>query len=654
MINVDLDSCFEQALAYLTINCTLINDLGLLHGKMGIAIFFAHYSQKTQNREYKELAENIIEDICENLNCDMPIQLESGLCGIGWGIEYLVQQGFIEGEADEILADIDQKVSTINPMNMTDLSFHNGLLGIAFYVLTRLKSPNRKNSKVPFNEAYIACLYQALHKKELTDSSKISRMISCECSTSANLTSCLDFSQIPLLNSYPYENKSLGIDKGLAGVLLKFILFSPITLLPKKEHCNMDFNKSIYIFFEECTGQCYGLGTYLRQLSECLNQVDWNVTIVTLRTSRTSSILIEFRNNIRYVYIGNSIYKLKGEEWQEYFSIYYRNVLPIILSISNSEDKNLFILNNMHMHILAEGIKRVFPHAKIIASVHYMDWAWILSGNRNRLSEILSNPADRRYNLVSTVFNENMKFLSACDLIMVPARHTCDTLCRIGKLSLGKLRIIPHGIRDERNLPTIAEKKQLRLKYGFDLEKKLLVYAGRVEELKGISLLAEAFSNLSCIYPDIQLIVIGDGDFQLVQSRVLFCSSKVTLTGFLKKQEYYDFLSMSDIGILPSLYEEFGYVALDMMMVGLPLVVGNNSGLEEIVRHNENGYVLNLRQSSEERKYNIREIERILKLLINSPFICKKWGENSRKIFEKTFQLSIYNNNLKSIIEECQ
>jgi lantibiotic modifying enzyme len=94
-------------------NSNKISDVGLLNGKMGIVIFFAHYAQYTGLQRYDEFAENLLDEIYDALGRNSPIDFQSELCGIGWGIEYLVQNGLMAGNTDEILEDIDKKIMRI-------------------------------------------------------------------------------------------------------------------------------------------------------------------------------------------------------------------------------------------------------------------------------------------------------------------------------------------------------------------------------------------------------------------------------------------------------------------------------------------------------------------------------------------------------------
>jgi glycosyltransferase involved in cell wall biosynthesis len=60
---------------------------------------------------------------------------------------------------------------------------------------------------------------------------------------------------------------------------------------------------------------------------------------------------------------------------------------------------------------------------------------------------------------------------------------------------------------------------------------------------------------------------------------------KITFAGLLEKNELYELYHIADIGIAPSLFELFGYVAVEMMIHKLPIVVTATSGQNEVVDH---------------------------------------------------------------------
>ena len=69
--------------------------------------FFFCCARITNNRFYESFAEELVEDVCGHLTFDLAVDFADGLCGIGWSVEFLKRLGFVEGDTDEILEEID-------------------------------------------------------------------------------------------------------------------------------------------------------------------------------------------------------------------------------------------------------------------------------------------------------------------------------------------------------------------------------------------------------------------------------------------------------------------------------------------------------------------------------------------------------------------
>lgn len=67
----------------------------------------------------------------------MPVGLEYGLAGIGYGTALLHSLGILEGDIAGSLAEIDRKIMERDPRRMTDMSLHSGAMGIRLYMALR-------------------------------------------------------------------------------------------------------------------------------------------------------------------------------------------------------------------------------------------------------------------------------------------------------------------------------------------------------------------------------------------------------------------------------------------------------------------------------------------------------------------------------------
>lgn len=108
----DQINLLSKIIKALTINGNFVDSLGLGDGKMGIALLFFNYYRNFQKTDYEKYANNLLEDIYEQITIKTSLDFTSGLTGIGWGIEYLAKSNFIEGDTDEILDEIDKAVNS--------------------------------------------------------------------------------------------------------------------------------------------------------------------------------------------------------------------------------------------------------------------------------------------------------------------------------------------------------------------------------------------------------------------------------------------------------------------------------------------------------------------------------------------------------------
>lgn len=147
------------------------DELGLYNGKLGLSIYFYFLSRYIDNIWYEKFADELLENVCKILTADSPIRFSNGLCGIGWGIEFLKHYKFIENNTDEILAEVDEVVMQRDLLRINDDSLSNGLRGIIAYVRARLDSKRTVYKKI-FDDNYLNDLDMRCQKMGIDWTSK--------------------------------------------------------------------------------------------------------------------------------------------------------------------------------------------------------------------------------------------------------------------------------------------------------------------------------------------------------------------------------------------------------------------------------------------------------------------------------------------------
>jgi hypothetical protein len=137
-IKLKIHQRLQRIANVLLLNASFIDNIGLLNGKMGIAIFFYQYGRYSNNKIYTDYAGELIDEIYEEINTNTSIDFVNGLTGIGWGIGYLIENKFVDADSDEALAEIDDAVysSMLNSPVLHDNG--NDLFGYGLYFISRL------------------------------------------------------------------------------------------------------------------------------------------------------------------------------------------------------------------------------------------------------------------------------------------------------------------------------------------------------------------------------------------------------------------------------------------------------------------------------------------------------------------------------------
>jgi len=144
----------------LLLNASFTDNLGLLNGKMGIAIFFYQYARYTGNKVYEDYAGELIDEIYGEINNSTPVGFSNGLMGIGWGIEYLVRNGYVDADTDEALPEIDNAVYRSSLHRPFLLDSGDDLFSYGLYYVTRLmgREDDNDNLKTLFKKQHLIYL----------------------------------------------------------------------------------------------------------------------------------------------------------------------------------------------------------------------------------------------------------------------------------------------------------------------------------------------------------------------------------------------------------------------------------------------------------------------------------------------------------------
>jgi lantibiotic modifying enzyme len=116
--------------------------LSLFNGKAGDSLFHMYHSFEYRNDDHNQKAIGLISEIFESVSKGFSNHLfAGGLAGIGWLIEFLEQNEFLEADTNEIIGELDEYLSPlmIKEIKSGNFDYLHGAGGIALYLLKRMK-----------------------------------------------------------------------------------------------------------------------------------------------------------------------------------------------------------------------------------------------------------------------------------------------------------------------------------------------------------------------------------------------------------------------------------------------------------------------------------------------------------------------------------
>lgn len=208
-------------------------------------------------------------------------------------------------------------------------------------------------------------------------------------------------------------------------------------------------------------------------------------------------------------------------------------------------------------------------------------------------------------------------------------------------ISEENIDIIPHGI--DINLFKPSDPSELIQKYNL-LNKKIILYVGRLFKGKRIDILVNAFLLLKDEIPKAILIIAG-GDYgykttleNLIKKYNL--QKRVILLGFVPKNELSMIYSMANAVVIPSKSETFGNVVVEANACEKPVIASNHWGPKEIILDGKTGFLIefeDVETMKEKIVYLLEDENRQLQMGKYAREHVKKnysWEINAKKHYE--------------------
>jgi glycosyltransferase involved in cell wall biosynthesis len=219
--------------------------------------------------------------------------------------------------------------------------------------------------------------------------------------------------------------------------------------------------------------------------------------------------------------------------------------------------------------------------------------------------------------------------------IVVPGTKHREFFTQLGVES-DKIFIMPNVSNIECSDDDEANKELIQKELKLE-DKKVVLFVGRLIDLKGVDYLIEAFHKLLSRQDNAVLLVVGEGpEKQKLESmaRDLDIMDRVIFTGNIDNKLLGGYYLASDVFVLPSITTYFAdacpLVVNEAMYFSKPVITSDAVGTTFMIKDGENGFVVPERDSA--------ELENAMFKVLSDPDLEESMGRSSKKLIETSFR----------------
>lgn len=322
-----------------------------------------------------------------------------------------------------------------------------------------------------------------------------------------------------------------------------------------------------------------GMSIYVREVAREMGRLGIGVDVFTRVHGGCDGEIMEAGENVRLIHLR------AGSESRIHKLALYPHLTEFAFNVEKFRSLNDVSYDLLFSHYWLSG--RVGEYLASLWNVPHALMFHTLGAAKNAIGIGEGEPPLR--------LRSEKRLARNCSLIIAATAREKDDLVRYYGTSPHKISIVPCGVNTELFRPMERKAARRRVDLGFG---KIVLFAGRIEPLKGLDRLLRAFAYLQNGWNP-GLVIIGGDEYsrdeveRLINlSRELNISGSVVFRGMVKHQELPCYYNAADVCVIPSYYETFGLVGLESIACGTPVVATDVGGASSFVVNGATGYAV--------------------------------------------------------------
>ncbi len=298
-----------------------------------------------------------------------------------------------------------------------------------------------------------------------------------------------------------------------------------------------------------------------------------------------------FINNMKVYEVGvHLIPYLSPEQYEKSFSVNYGGSSRYV----TANDRGLLDFSGTYGPNLFQEIANYAVVASVLGVevdfdvIHAHDWLTYPAGiaakavsGKPLVVHVHATDFDRSGGKVNpAVFEIEKEGMMAADRVITVSNFTRNIVIDKYGIDASKVFTVYNAVEP------IEIHEGLKVAKGFD--EKIVTFLGRVTMQKGPEYFVDVAHKVLQKMDNVRFVMAGSGDMlnkMIAHAAKLKIMDKFHFTGFLSGDDVYKMYYMSDVYVMPSVSEPFGISPLEAMQSNVPVIISNQSGVSEILKH---------------------------------------------------------------------
>ncbi len=363
--------------------------------------------------------------------------------------------------------------------------------------------------------------------------------------------------------------------------------------------------KKRVLWFTDTLTDLNGVSVTLKTIGRLARDLKRDITVVTCLTAKETSAGVPTGVlNLPFLHA----FPIPG---YESYKLRIPSLLHSLKEIARLEPDAVFVSTPGPLGWLGYLISRLFNVPAV--GIYHTDFPL-------QVSEIIKDD-----DIVRLLESYTKWFYGLMDEIRVPSREYIRLLTERG-FDPGKMSVFRRGVDGRHFAPRPGARLRLAERYGIG-EGPILLYAGRLSQDKKLDFLLNVYRQVVERRPDIHLIIAGDGPSAEDLQKKARGLRRIVFTGPLPNEELPDLYSGADLFVFPSTTDTYGMAVIEAQACGLPAVVSDAGGPQELVRPGRTGFVVPSGSVLDWQS----EIEHALSLAEEKPDVFAAMREEARR-----------------------